>query len=76
MERIIQQRCDPWGTNFFVDIHTPDENNRLYIVTVISAGSDKTFMSDIDYEDLDKYCDPVMVGEMGKEDWIIRLPVP
>lgn len=35
VEWMIQHRSDPWGTNFFVDVHASDENDRLYIVSII-----------------------------------------
>lgn len=73
---MIQHRSDPWGTNFFVDVHASEENDRLYIVSIISAGSDRVFLSDFEYRNIDEFWRPVMVGEMGKEDWVMRIQAP
>ncbi|MBR9803673.1 hypothetical protein GYB59_19170 [bacterium] len=74
VEGMIQHRRDPWGTNFFVDIHKSDDKDRLYIITLISAGSDRKFIGDFDYGKIDGFGYFVMVGEMGEEDWGMRFP--
>lgn len=74
VEGMIQHCRDPWGTNFFVDIRKSDDKDRLYIITLISAGSDRKFIGDFDYGKIDGFGYFVMVGEMGEEDWGMKFP--